>query len=200
MALKLYGLTKCSTCQKAVSWFDENKIAHSFSDVKENPVTVELVASWSKALGGWEKMINRAGYTWRGLPVSETSDLTEAKAVALAVKNPSLIRRPLIEYQDGSVTVGFSKKVMELLSYFPHAELRASKHEPRGAPFEASPGAMHLGVRRPIETHPLTSGLVMHVGPPSPLRQMSAPLMTSTLTPAAFMRRSVSGLPSTIMA
>ncbi len=115
MALKLYGLAKCSTCQKAIDWLDENKIAHSFSDVKDNPVTKEQVAAWSKKLGGWEKMINRAGYTWRGLPPDKTADLTEAKAVALAVANPSLIRRPLIEHKDGSVTVGFSKKIQEAL-------------------------------------------------------------------------------------
>jgi arsenate reductase (glutaredoxin) len=115
MALKLYGLNKCSTCQKAVAWLSDHKIAHDFSDVKDEPITREQVAAWSKKLGGWEKMINRAGYTWRGLPAAETRDLTEVKAVALAVKNPSLIRRPLIERKDGSVTVGFSKKVMERL-------------------------------------------------------------------------------------
>jgi arsenate reductase (glutaredoxin) len=115
MALKLYGLRKCTTCQKAVDWLDERKIAHSFSDVRENPITEDQVAAWSKALGGWEKMINRAGYTWRGLPSEKTTDLTEAKAMALAVENPSLIRRPLIEHRDGSVTVGFSKKIQEQL-------------------------------------------------------------------------------------
>ena len=116
MSLKLYGLSKCSTCQKAIDWLDEHKIRHSFSDVKEDPVTKDQVAAWSKALGGWEKMINRAGYTWRGLPPEKTANLTEAKAVALAVANPSLIRRPLIEHKDGSVTVGFSKKIHDLLA------------------------------------------------------------------------------------
>ena len=74
-------------------------------------MTSAQVAAWSKALGGWEKMVNRAGYTWRGLPATDTADLTEAKAVALAVKHPSLIRRPLIEHADGRVTVGFSEKI-----------------------------------------------------------------------------------------
>ena len=115
MALKLYGLNKCSTCQKAIVWLDEKKIAHSFFDVRDNPITKEQVATWSKALGGWEKMINRAGYTWRGLPSDETAELNESKAVALTVKNPSLIRRPLIEHANGSVTVGFAKKIQEPL-------------------------------------------------------------------------------------
>lgn len=115
MTLKLYGLKKCSTCQKAVTWLDDRGIANTLSDVRETPVSKDQVARWSKALGGWEKMINRAGYTWRGLPPDKTANLTEAKAVALALENPSLIRRPLIEHGDGSVTVGFSKKVQDLL-------------------------------------------------------------------------------------
>ena len=116
MALKLYGLNKCSTCQKAIDWLDANKIAHSFSDVRDSPITKEQVSGWSKSLGGWEKMINRASYTWRGLPPEKIADLTEARAMALAVANPSLIRRPLIEHRDGSVTVGFSKKIQEMLA------------------------------------------------------------------------------------
>ena len=109
--LKLFGLRKCTTCQKAMDYLDKKKTSYDFTDVKEDTLSKDQVAKWSKALGGWEKMINRAGYTWRGLPKSETDHLTEAKAVSLAVKNPSLIRRPLIEHKDGSVTVGFSDKV-----------------------------------------------------------------------------------------
>ncbi len=113
--MKAYGLKKCSTCQKALDFLAQKKVKVVFTDHGEVPPTKEQVAGWSKALGGWEKMINRAGYTWRGLPKSETEDLTEAKAVALAVKFPSLIRRPLIEHADGSVTVGFADKVKKLL-------------------------------------------------------------------------------------
>jgi arsenate reductase (glutaredoxin) len=109
-----YGLNKCSTCQKALDFLADKKVKVVFHDHVEEPPAKEQVAKWSKALGGWEKMINRAGYTWRGLPASETADLTEAKAVALATKHTSLIRRPLIEHADGSVTVGFSAKIQKL--------------------------------------------------------------------------------------
>jgi arsenate reductase (glutaredoxin) len=111
--LKVYGLTKCSTCQKANDWMDGKKVAYTFTDVKESTPTPAVIEKWSKSVGGWEKLINRAGYTWRGLPASETKDLTEKKAAALAAKNPSLIRRPLIEYANGDVTVGFSEKTRE---------------------------------------------------------------------------------------
>jgi Spx/MgsR family transcriptional regulator len=115
MALRIYGLRKCSTCQKALGWLDEVGVRYEFIDVKDVPLDVNQVARWSKALGGWEKMINRAGYTWRGLSAAETTDLTETRAVTLAVKNPSLIRRPLVEYGDGSVSVGFSERTRALL-------------------------------------------------------------------------------------
>jgi Spx/MgsR family transcriptional regulator len=115
MSMKIFGLHKCSTCQKALTWFDENNLGHHFTDVKEAPLDSTQVAKWSMAVGGWEKLINRAGYTWRGLPSAETSNLTEEKAIALALRNPSLIRRPLIEHADGSITVGFSDKVRSQL-------------------------------------------------------------------------------------
>ncbi len=115
MKLKVFGLRKCSTCQKALAWLDENGIDYRFSDVKEAPLDPAQVAKWSANLGGWEKLLNRAGYTWRGLASLETENLTEKKAVALAVRNPSIIRRPLIEHADGSITVGFSEKVRALL-------------------------------------------------------------------------------------
>ena len=41
MALKFYGLNKCSTCQKTIDWLDANKIAYSFSDVRDHPITKE---------------------------------------------------------------------------------------------------------------------------------------------------------------
>jgi Spx/MgsR family transcriptional regulator len=115
MRLKVFGLHKCSTCQKALAWFDENDVGYRFADIKETPLDPAQVVKWSTAVGGWEKMINRAGYTWRGLPPADTANLTEKKAIALVLRNPPLIRRPLIEHADGSVTVGFSEKIRSQL-------------------------------------------------------------------------------------
>jgi arsenate reductase (glutaredoxin) len=112
--MKAYGLKKCSTCQKALEFLAEKNVKVAFTDHQETPPTQTQVAAWSKAVGGWEKLINKAGYTWRGLPPEATADLTEAKAVALATKHSSLIRRPLIEHDNGSVTVGFTTAVKAL--------------------------------------------------------------------------------------
>ncbi len=112
--MKVYGLKKCSTCQKALAFLDEKKASVEFFDHQLVPPTLTQIANWSKAVGGWEKLINRAGYTWRGLPISETENLTEARAIELAAQHTSLIRRPLIEHADGTVTVGFTDKVKAL--------------------------------------------------------------------------------------
>ncbi len=112
--MKVYGLNKCSTCQKALGFLAEKKVKVEFTDHQATPPSKSQVAAWSTAVGGWEKLINRAGYTWRGLDEADRTDLTEAKVVALATKHTSLIRRPLIEHEDGSVTVGFSQKITEL--------------------------------------------------------------------------------------
>ncbi len=112
--MKVYGLQKCSTCQKALAFLDEKSVSVVFTDHQASPPTKAQVAAWSKAVGGWEKLINKAGYTWRGLPKHETENLTEATAVALATTHTSLIRRPLIEHGDGSVTVGFTNSVKAL--------------------------------------------------------------------------------------
>src|SRR3954454_606463 len=114
--LRIYGLKKCTTCQKALAWLDREQRAYSFSDVKDEAPTKAQVERWAKALGGWEKLVNRAGYTWRGLSPAETADVDEAKAVALALAHPSLIRRPLIEHPDGSVTTGFSDKIKDRIA------------------------------------------------------------------------------------
>ena len=114
--LKIYGLKKCTTCQKAFAWLDAEKRSYSFTDVREERPKPAQVSRWARALGGWERLLNRAGYTWRGLDPVQTADLDEPQAIALAVEHPSLIRRPLIEHDDGSVTTGFSDKVRERIA------------------------------------------------------------------------------------
>ncbi len=112
--IKAWGLKKCSTTQAALKYLAEKKVGVEFTDYSVEPLTKEQVSRWAEAVGGWEKLINRSGYTWRGLPPEQIENLTTAKAVALAVKHTSLIRRPLIEHQDGSVTAGFPPKVKDL--------------------------------------------------------------------------------------
>ena len=112
--IKAWGLKKCDTTMKAVAYINAQGVGVDFTDYAVEKPSVGQIEKWIKALGGWEKMINRAGYTWRGLPASEIADLDDKKAAKLAAANTSLIRRPWIEYEDGTVTAGFPPKVKGL--------------------------------------------------------------------------------------
>ena len=92
MTIKAYGLKKCSTCQDALKWLDTNSVAVEFSDYSVEKPTKAQIKKWIKGLGGWEKLINRAGYTWKGLSEQDKSDVTEEKAITLAQNHTSLIR------------------------------------------------------------------------------------------------------------
>jgi|SRR5665213_349453 len=112
--IKAWGLKKCDTTMKALDYIKSKKVVVEFTDYSAERPSAAQIERWAKALGGWEKMINRSGYTWRGLPSSETENLDDKKAVKLAAAHTSLIRRPLIEYEDGSVTAGFPPKIKAL--------------------------------------------------------------------------------------
>ena len=102
----LYGIPNCDTVKKARAWLSEHGHAHTFHDFKKQGVPPESLARWVQAVG-WEKLLNRKGTTWRQLDDTVragVTDATSARAVALA--NPSVIKRPVVQWADG-ITVGF---------------------------------------------------------------------------------------------
>lgn len=96
---RIYGIKNCDTMKKAFAWLDAHGIAYEFHDYKKAGVTEDRLACWSDAVG-WEKLLNRAGTTFRKLPAEDQQDLTRDKAVALMVDNPSMIKRPVLELGD----------------------------------------------------------------------------------------------------
>ena len=108
----IYGLDKCSTCDKARNWLKREGIAHRFVDYRREPIAAESLKAWAKSLG-WEKLVNRASLTWRGLPVERKSPATDAEWLLLVRDHPSLVRRPVVVMPDGGVTVGFTDKLFQ---------------------------------------------------------------------------------------
>lgn len=106
MLLALYGIRNCDTVKKARRWLDEHGVAYRFHDYKIDGVGKQQLMAWSKKLG-WEALLNRAGTTFRKLDAADKADLTETRAVALMLAQPSMIKRPLIERRDGICVVGF---------------------------------------------------------------------------------------------
>jgi arsenate reductase len=101
----IYGIRNCDTMKKARAWLDTHAIAHRFHDYRADGLDPARLAGWVAALG-WEALINRSGTTFRNLPEAERDGLTEARAVALMLAQPGMIRRPVLDV-DGSLLVGF---------------------------------------------------------------------------------------------
>ena len=111
MTITLYGIPNCDTVKKARSWLDARGIAYAFHDYKKAGADPAKVVGWCRA-AGWEKVLNRAGTTFRKLPETEREGLDEARAVALMVAQPSCIKRPVVEHP-GGLLVGFKPEEWE---------------------------------------------------------------------------------------
>ena len=101
----LYGIPNCDTVKKARSWLTENGIEHVFHDYKKSGIDAARLTKWCDAMG-WEKVINRAGTTFKKLPDASKAGLDQAKAIALMLDQPSMVKRPIVEHP-GGLLVGF---------------------------------------------------------------------------------------------
>lgn len=95
MAIVVHGIPNCDTVKKARTWLGEQGIAFDFRDYKKVPPTEAELNEWADAVG-WEPLLNKAGTTFRKLPDADKADIDGAKAIALMVANPSLIKRPVM--------------------------------------------------------------------------------------------------------
>ncbi|HTI31550.1 MAG TPA: arsenate reductase [Sphingomonas sp.] len=115
MASILYGIPNCDTVKKARAWLADRGVAYDFHDYKKAGINRAHLERWADALG-WEKLLNRAGTTFRALPDADKADIDRAKAIALMLAHPSTIKRPVVEHTGGYL-VGF--KPDEWRSTFP---------------------------------------------------------------------------------
>lgn len=103
----LYGIPNCDTVRKARAWLDARGLRHDFHDFKKAGIDAALLDSWIEEFG-WERVLNRAGTTFRKLPDSQKEGLDAGKASALMLAQPSMIRRPIVE-ADGRRLIGFDE-------------------------------------------------------------------------------------------
>jgi arsenate reductase (glutaredoxin) len=105
MTVTIYGIKNCDTMKKAFTWLDGHGVAYDFHDYKKAGVTTAQLAQWCRA-AGWEAVLNRAGTTFRKLDDADKKALTQDKAIALMVGQPSMIKRPVLD-ADGKLEIGF---------------------------------------------------------------------------------------------
>jgi arsenate reductase len=104
--ITIYGIKACDTMKKARDWLGDHAVSYEFHDYKVQGVDRAKLEDWSRSVG-WETLLNRSGTTFRKLPDADRQDLTEAKAIALMLAQPSMIKRPVLETGDEPPLVGF---------------------------------------------------------------------------------------------
>jgi len=106
LSVTIYGIKNCDTMKKAFAWLDKHGVDYTFHDYKKSGVERAGLERWCKA-AGWEKVLNRAGMTFRKLPDAAKEGLDEKKAIALMLDQPSMIKRPVVE-TGRTIEIGFA--------------------------------------------------------------------------------------------
>jgi arsenate reductase len=109
--MRIYGIKNCDTVKKARAWLDARGVAHEFHDYKAAGIDAARLRSWVDEFG-WEKVLNRAGTTFRKLPDADKAGLDADRAVALMLAQPSMIKRPLLDLGDRRL-LGFDSATWE---------------------------------------------------------------------------------------
>lgn len=108
-SVTIYGIKNCDTMKKARTWLDDHGVAYAFHDYKAEGIDKASLEQWAKEVG-WEILLNRAGTTFRKLPDAQRENMTEKKAIALMLEQPSMIKRPVLDV-GGKLIVGFKAEI-----------------------------------------------------------------------------------------
>jgi Spx/MgsR family transcriptional regulator len=115
MDITFYGIPNCDTVKKARAWLADHGVAYEFHDFKKQGVPVAHLDRWL-GQAGWEKLVNRKGTNWRKLdPAAQEAVKDAASAKALMLAQPSVIKRPVVEW-GANTTVGFDPEAWALLA------------------------------------------------------------------------------------
>ncbi len=102
----VFGIKSCDTCRKARKYFAENDIEFTFHDVRDDGLDIQMLERWAARID-WNKLLNKQSLTWRKIPEVDRSDMSQDKAFALMIENPTLVKRPVLE-SETFIAVGFS--------------------------------------------------------------------------------------------
>ena len=108
--IKFICYPKCTTCQKAQKWLDDNKIEYEFRDIKLDNPTLDELTEWFKKSGlPLKKFFNTSGLLYKSLDLkSKLPSMTEDEMLKLLASDGMLVKRPLL-IGDDFVLVGFKE-------------------------------------------------------------------------------------------
>ena len=108
--IKFICYPKCTTCQKAKKWLDDNKIEYEFRDIKLDSPTLDELTAWHKQSGlPLKKFFNTSGLLYKSLDLkNKLPTMTDDETLKLFASDGMLVKRPLL-IGDDFVLVGFKE-------------------------------------------------------------------------------------------
>ena len=108
--VKFICYPKCTTCQKARKWLDDNKIEYELRDIKLDNPTLDELTEWHKKSGlPLKKFFNTSGLLYKSLDLkNKLPTMTENEMLTLIASDEMLVKRPLV-IGDSFVLVGFKR-------------------------------------------------------------------------------------------
>ena len=112
--LKFICYPKCTTCQRAKKWLDDNKIEYELRDIKlDNPSLEELTEWYNKSVLPLKKFFNTSGLLYKSLDLkNKLPKMSEYEMLKLLATDGMLVKRPLL-ISDDYVLVGFKETQWE---------------------------------------------------------------------------------------
>jgi len=113
--MKIYGIPNCNTVKKTLDWFKDHQLGFEFHDFKKRGISAEKLDLWSQQVG-WEALINKRGTTWKKLDSEvQESIISKESAFKLMQEKTSVIKRPVIETESGTILLGFDENQLSTL-------------------------------------------------------------------------------------
>lgn len=106
----VYGIETCDQVRKARQWLRARSVSYRFHDFRRDGLSPELLDRWLTKVP-WDALVNRRGLSWRKLDAQRRASIVDqASAVELMLSEPTVIKRPVLEFGD-RLMVGFSEPV-----------------------------------------------------------------------------------------
>lgn len=109
--IHIYGIKNCGSVKKALDFFNAHGIATVFHDFKSEPVSRERIQSWADR-SELSILFNTKGTTYRTLNL-KSLNLDDAGKIDWMAQDNRLIKRPVIEYNDNTLLIGFNQSQYE---------------------------------------------------------------------------------------